>query len=253
MRNNETKQRAGFTLIELLVVIAIIAILAAMLFPVYAQVREKARQTACLSNIAQISLSYMEYVQDNNEAFPPRNAPTTPTGAPAANYALQPQPAPGLYPCKPCRMLNKITGLPYNSSTLVMPYATSTGIFHCPSDSGIPVPADPTNTVANAGKPVWQIEGSSYCLNTVVTRVGTLANIPYPSETYMGAEDYSWHYQGSNPLLLWQTRAGAPTRNTYFVDGHAKAVPEAFIAQQCSPPAMFEDTTAGTHVLTPVP
>ena len=56
--------RAGFTLIELLVVIAIIAILAAILFPVFAQARDKARQTACLSNTKQIGLSFMQYVQD---------------------------------------------------------------------------------------------------------------------------------------------------------------------------------------------
>lgn len=62
--------RAGFTLIELLVVIAIIAILAAILFPVFAQAREKARQTSCLSNIKQIATATMQYVQDYDETFP---------------------------------------------------------------------------------------------------------------------------------------------------------------------------------------
>lgn len=60
----------GFTLIELLVVIAIIAILAAILFPVFAKVREKARQTACLSNEKQLGLGFMQYVEDNDETFP---------------------------------------------------------------------------------------------------------------------------------------------------------------------------------------
>ena len=64
-------RRAGFTLIELLVVIAIIAILAAILFPVFARARAKARQTACLSNIKQIGLAWAQYCTDNDGYFPP--------------------------------------------------------------------------------------------------------------------------------------------------------------------------------------
>ncbi|HSV73014.1 MAG TPA: prepilin-type N-terminal cleavage/methylation domain-containing protein [Chthonomonadales bacterium] len=63
-------RRRGFTLIELLVVIAIIAILAAILFPVFAQARAKARQTSCLSNIKQMSTGTLVYVQDYDESFP---------------------------------------------------------------------------------------------------------------------------------------------------------------------------------------
>ena len=62
-------RKRGFTLIELLVVIAIIAILAAILFPVFARAREKARQTSCLSNIKQLALSMLMYVQDYDERF----------------------------------------------------------------------------------------------------------------------------------------------------------------------------------------
>jgi prepilin-type N-terminal cleavage/methylation domain-containing protein/prepilin-type processing-associated H-X9-DG protein len=64
-------KRRGFTLIELLVVIAIIAILAAILFPVFAQAREKARQASCLSNLKQIGLATMMYTQDHDERYPP--------------------------------------------------------------------------------------------------------------------------------------------------------------------------------------
>jgi prepilin-type N-terminal cleavage/methylation domain-containing protein len=60
-------KRFGFTLIELLVVIAIIAILAAILFPVFARAREKARQTSCLSNVKQLTLAFMMYAQDYDE------------------------------------------------------------------------------------------------------------------------------------------------------------------------------------------
>jgi prepilin-type N-terminal cleavage/methylation domain-containing protein len=63
--------RQAFTLIELLVVIAIISIIAAILFPVFAQVREKARQTACSSNEKQLSLGVLMYAQDSDEVLPP--------------------------------------------------------------------------------------------------------------------------------------------------------------------------------------
>jgi prepilin-type N-terminal cleavage/methylation domain-containing protein/prepilin-type processing-associated H-X9-DG protein len=62
--------RKGFTLIELLVVIAIIAILAAILFPVFARAREKARQTSCLSNVKELTLGMLMYAQDFDETFP---------------------------------------------------------------------------------------------------------------------------------------------------------------------------------------
>jgi len=72
-------QKRGFTLIELLVVIAIISVLAALLFPVFAQSREKAWSTACLSNLKQLGNAYMLYVQDHDELFPLNSqAPTRP-------------------------------------------------------------------------------------------------------------------------------------------------------------------------------
>lgn len=68
MRNKQ--QATGFTLIELLVVIAIIAILAAILFPVFAQARAAARKTSCLSNVKQLGLGFQMYTQDYDETFP---------------------------------------------------------------------------------------------------------------------------------------------------------------------------------------
>lgn len=66
------KKKAGFTLIELLVVIAIIAILAAILFPVFAQARAKARQTACINNLRQIGLAFFQYAEDYSGKMPDR-------------------------------------------------------------------------------------------------------------------------------------------------------------------------------------
>ena len=232
----------AFTLIELLVVIAIIAILAAILFPVFSKVRENARRAACESNVRQIGMGWMQYVQDSDEAYPPRNATTLEDGVTPSPYFVAQSPSP--FPCKPCRPKDLRTGKAYDSRPFVMPYIKSDALFHCPDDSGIPdVPADPTT-----GSPVWTVEGSSYCLNSVMTRVRTIAAIPFPAETYMGAEVYSFHAEQGG--FLWLNKTQSATRIAYFCDGHVKLASEAFIAAQCSPkPSMFNDQ----HLMTPVP
>src|SRR5450759_2619705 len=87
-------KRTGFTLIELLVVIAIIAILAAILFPVFARARAKAQQTVCLSNLKQIGLAFMMYASDWKQKLPGHRAcgsaytdPDTLVVTPAVPYA----------------------------------------------------------------------------------------------------------------------------------------------------------------------
>jgi prepilin-type N-terminal cleavage/methylation domain-containing protein/prepilin-type processing-associated H-X9-DG protein len=100
------KSRSGFTLIELLVVIAIIAILAAILFPVFAKAREKARQTSCASNEKQLGLGFVQYVQDYDETFP--------CGLPAWGGG-------------------PLWGTGWAGQ--IYPYVRSKGVFMCPDDS----------------------------------------------------------------------------------------------------------------------
>lgn len=105
------RRRNAFTLIELLVVIAIIAALAALLLPAFAQARERARMTGCLSNARQLAMAVQAYTQDYHEALPP-----------STNYAV------------PVHVPERIW------TRLIQPYVRDTGIFTCPSarDSGFP-------------------------------------------------------------------------------------------------------------------
>jgi len=96
-----SRRKSGFTLIELLVVIAIIAILAAILFPVFARARENARRASCQSNEKNIALGFKQYIQDSNDKYPPAMADS----------------------------------LVLKNSSAMQPYIKSTAIFYCPSDS----------------------------------------------------------------------------------------------------------------------
>jgi prepilin-type N-terminal cleavage/methylation domain-containing protein len=102
----------AFTLIELLVVIAIIAILAAILFPVFAQAREKARQITCASNEKQLGLAFIQYVQDNDEHWPAGDAQVESNG-----YVTQSQD-------------NNGDGW----AGEIYPYVKSDGAYNCPDD-----------------------------------------------------------------------------------------------------------------------
>jgi len=123
-------RRNGFTLIELLVVIAIIAILAAILFPVFAKAREKARQTTCLSNLKQLGTSVMMYAQDYDEMYPQSYQDVT-SG------------------------VGSVAQIPLTWPNRLQPYIKNSQLYKCPSDSR------PPNVDFDGCRPILQ----SYCWN----------------------------------------------------------------------------------------
>jgi prepilin-type N-terminal cleavage/methylation domain-containing protein/prepilin-type processing-associated H-X9-DG protein len=140
--------RRGFTLIELLVVIAIIAILAAILFPVFAQAREQARKTVCLSNLKQLAIGTVMYVQDYDETFPFRNSSL---------------------------------GADYTWAALIQPYVKNKNIAACPN-----TPDDVTrmyNTPLWLG---YGMNGALWV--DYPNNMATLAGIPSPALTAMQAD-----------------------------------------------------------------
>jgi prepilin-type N-terminal cleavage/methylation domain-containing protein/prepilin-type processing-associated H-X9-DG protein len=161
--------RNGFTLIELLVVIAIIAILAAILFPVFAQARESARQTSCLSNTKQLGLGILQYVQDYDEKFPlwlyddnspARDKPDQPWG-----------------PWK-----NQHVGW----DKAIQPYVKNTQIFRCPSnDTGDPSEREVADDDSRATGAV------NYSMNARLNskaQTTALAGMRFPAVTILLAE-----------------------------------------------------------------
>jgi prepilin-type N-terminal cleavage/methylation domain-containing protein/prepilin-type processing-associated H-X9-DG protein len=140
-----SRARDGFTLIELLVVIAIIAILAAILFPVFAQARDKARQSACVSNMRQIGLGLQMYAQDYDETLPIANDQVLKFAEPTA---------------------------PPNFLGSLIPYIRSKPIFNCPSTP----PAD---------SPAWLVptkESSTNYMGNGVIMGRPLAVVPAPAD-----------------------------------------------------------------------
>ena len=144
-------KRKGFTLIELLVVIAIIAILAAILFPVFAEAREKARVATCVSNVKQFGLSILMYVQDYDESMPIGYK---------ASYLVGP-------------LTSQISGAPERGvQAQIAPYVKNHGVFHCPNDGGFELNGANPDSFPNVltsdrgslidGKPLDQVYGSSY-------------------------------------------------------------------------------------------
>jgi prepilin-type N-terminal cleavage/methylation domain-containing protein/prepilin-type processing-associated H-X9-DG protein len=203
------RMRNAFTLIELLVVIAIVAILAAILFPVFAQAREKARALSCLSNMKQIATAVNLYVEDYDERvfFRPGSAKivmrnNTPNTTNAAKW--------------------------WN---LLMPYIKSDALFACPSDPG------PTHSPDVNGNPVIL---RSYIANTATEDLA-LAQIDKPVDTIVVTEKTdtigipalpntsSWIGAFNGEISKNPATNGVAVRhqgglNASFLDGHAKWV-----------------------------
>jgi prepilin-type N-terminal cleavage/methylation domain-containing protein/prepilin-type processing-associated H-X9-DG protein len=147
--------RRGFTLIELLVVIAIIAILAAILFPVFAQARDKARASACLSNVKQLGLAVQMYAQDYDDTLPIHLGDVN-------NF-----------------LADKAVA---NWAKCLSPYVKNTQIYSCPS-SVLP----PGSTPKNSPPPYNSYQGNAVLLSIKGT---ALARIPNPADIVFCQENY---------------------------------------------------------------
>ena len=186
--------KRGFTLIELLVVIAIIAILAAILFPVFAKAREKARQTSCLNNTRQIGTALLAYAQDYDERFTKFQGYWS-----SDNW-------------------DGLAGTYWYDR--LMPYAKNSQIFWCPSD---------TDHDSATGGGTVQAYKCDYMYSEFIGTSGgaALGSIDMPASCVVVTEGNNNYCRLYNDPTL--TKAGMPPTarhndgfNNAYVDGHAK-------------------------------
>jgi len=193
--------RRGFTLIELLVVIAIIAILAAILFPVFAKAREKARQSSCLSNTKQIALADLQYAQDYDEMMAPAWTNVA-TGTPGALC-----PSDGAY-----RLIR---------NQLIMPYMKNTQVFLCPSVSAPCTCCNPFPRTYQIVENASQVKLGAYTM---------------PAETCVWAEGRTYlivHTLAAPNDIVSYTYATVHNdgQNISYADGHSKWVSKSNLPQ----------------------
>ena len=215
----------GFTLIELLVVIAIIAILAAILFPVFARAREAARATSCKSNLKQIGTAFAMYRQDYDETMPNNNFSTNADTSCVAETVR--------------------TAYRGTVSNAVQPYIKNSAVFACPSDTQKAANTADGFAVCGAPVPTNLVYIMSYCYNyigvgnsaTSTTHTG-FANLDSaclaPAEQVIMWDSNNRWSDGPNQfwdrdILSYQTKVftyGARHSemvNFLYMDGHVKA------------------------------
>ncbi len=193
--------RRGFTLIELLVVIAIIAILAAILFPVFARAREKARQASCLSNLKQLATATQMYLQDYDSVFPSQWSAYVQTNPPV-NFGYQ----------------------------ILMPYVKNAQIWVCPSDTL-------RNCAQEGSTDMTGQWDQSYNFNTNIFDNGVeLSELPQPSETPLMMDGQNRNQVWGRPRWASAVTSYCATdrhnggANLSYADGHSKWVTEGTLA-----------------------
>ena len=194
--------RRGFTLIELLVVIAIIAILAAILFPVFAKAREKARQASCLSNIKQLGLGLMQYCQDYDEMMP---LPYSDGGAGRQRW---------FDVCNPYLKNSQVRFCPSHSITT--PTSPDACSYAATMNGHVWIEGYPQRSIGSFTKPAEL--GALVDANTWYTYYGPATGAGH-SATHTNMSNICSNATTADWLYLGRHNDGA---NCYFLDGHAK-------------------------------